>query len=326
MSAELDMSNGRANMAYVGAIPWHGMGTLMQPNMSTDEWARAAGLDFEVVRVPSGFMMGDNFQPDGKFTLVRDDTFAPLGNFSDRYKIVQPSDVLNFFRDFILADDQFTMETAGSLYGGKKIWGLARYNGEIDVMGEAHAPYVMLCTSFDGTTATTAQATMIRVVCKNTLQASLFAKDAAKVSIRHNTVWDDRAAQKAHNQLETIAATFPQYKALAERLSLQRMSRQQTEDFFKKLTKYEEPTPGERVNRRSLNIIDAMMKTYEETLKEGTDGGSAYTAFNAVTRYVDHDRSTKIGENENANMARMASSFFGSGAQLKEQAMELLAA
>lgn len=330
MAHMLDETTGQHAIAYVGETPWHGYGTIMQENQSIEDWATAARMDWSAIKVPSGYRVGDEWkQEPGRFAVIRDDTFARLGTFTDRYKIVQPIQILEFFRDFILTDDRFQLETAGCLKGGQVIWALARFKNSLSVMGEEHAPYVMLTTSFDGTLATTAQATMIRVVCNNTITASLWSKDAATIKVRHNVNWNEKAAARAHEQLEQVAATYSQYSDLAEALAMQRMSRAQTTEFFANLLGAEEGEDenGEsKVSTRKSNMIDALIASYETTEKEGTEKGNAWTAFNAVTRYVDHDRATRRTNGETEIDSRMSSAFFGSGQLLKVRAKELLLA
>jgi len=53
--------------------------------------------------------------------LVRSDTREPLSVVSDSYNVVQPGEVLRFFED-VGKGSGFTMETAGSLRGGNRIW------------------------------------------------------------------------------------------------------------------------------------------------------------------------------------------------------------
>lgn len=326
MSHALDMSNGRANIAYIGETPWHGMGTLMPADMPVHEWVEAAGMGWQAIKVPAGFKVGNDWREEpGQWAIIRDDTFQRLGQFTDRYKIVQPAQVIEFFRDFILTDERFTMETAGCLKNGAVVWGMAKFADNLKVLGEDHTPYVMLSTSYDGSLATTAQATMIRVVCKNTMQASLFSEKSATVKVRHSTIWNEPAAAKAHDQLATIAASYDDFKVMAEGLGRQKMARQQTVDFFVKLTGAE-ADEGAKVSTRKANMVEALMASLATTEDEGTVKGTAWTVFNAVTRYVDHDRATRRTNGESEDSSRMNSRFFGSGAAMKAQALEMLQA
>lgn len=58
--------------------------------------------------------------PDAK-VLFRSDTLEPLSVVSPRYKVVQPSEILEFYRDLVAAG-RFEIETAGVFKSGRKIW------------------------------------------------------------------------------------------------------------------------------------------------------------------------------------------------------------
>jgi phage/plasmid-like protein (TIGR03299 family) len=329
MAHALDFTTGKPAIAYVGETPWHGYGTKLEPGMDIDVWAKAAGLDWTAIKTQGYFKID---MPDGeedkpvyipatdKFYIVRDDTFNVLGQFTGRYQPVQAKEILEFFRDFILLDDRFQLETAGALKGGAVIWALAKYQEEGTVLGEKHTQYVLLTTSFDGSLATTAQATMIRVVCNNTLTASVFDPKAATIKIRHNKLWTPSVAEEAHDKLTAVAESFDAYKGMAETLAAIRMSKIQTEEFFKTLlfgNKKED-----EIKTRGMTNFTNLMEAFGETIHEGTDANSAWTAFNAVTRYVDHGRSTRrTNGDESAEVARMSSAWFGSGAALKGKAL-----
>ncbi|BBI60528.1 hypothetical protein HSBAA_18340 [Vreelandella sulfidaeris] len=57
--------------------------------------------------------------------LYRSDTKAPLSVVSQRYKVVQPEEILEFYRD-LTEYAGYELETAGVLKGGRKFWALAR--------------------------------------------------------------------------------------------------------------------------------------------------------------------------------------------------------
>jgi phage/plasmid-like protein (TIGR03299 family) len=320
MAHELDMSNARANMAYVGQTPWHGLGHLLTEGASIDQWTKAAGLDWEALTLPSLYEYQGEVITSPNFHIVRSDTGASLGVMSGRYKTVQPADVMAFFDEFVSVDDRFTLETAGALKGGRVIWALAKFKDELKAGGDAHVPYVFLTTSFDGTLATTAQATMIRVVCRNTMAASLFASDSATVKVPHSRLWTPAVASDARQRLETIAGSFAKYKDMADALAMVRISRDQTVDLFKSLIF----KPGEKESGRAKVQFEALFASYVETCGEGTEVGTAWTALNAVTRYVDHNRTTRRVDGASEGEARMASSFFGSGAAMKAKALAWL--
>src|SRR5262249_40330945 len=156
----IDMSNGRANMAFLGSRMdiWHRLGQEMQPGMSTDAWASAAGLGWTAVKVPAiAALEGaqfDHIEPGRRFRavsernfIVRSDNGEPLGYVSDIYQPVQPRDVLDWFDRYIAVDDRFQLDVAGSLKGGSIIWATATFRDPLSVAGDAHTARVLMTTT-----------------------------------------------------------------------------------------------------------------------------------------------------------------------------------
>jgi phage/plasmid-like protein (TIGR03299 family) len=330
MSANLDMTNGRANFAFTGDRKdiWHREGTAMDDNMSVAEWIKAAGLDWEAFRTPAFTQL-----PSGEFKaiagwsyLTRNDVRTQIGYVSDNsYKIAQPRDCIEAVTQFVSVDDRFTMNTAGSLDGGRRIWVNAQFNGDIEVGGSAHKAYLLASTSFDGTQATIAKGTMTRVVCDNTLAAAVGGRLRGKgdggpeIRITHNAKFDPAQATK---ELGVIVQSFEKFKAMGDAMALVALVNGEVSGFFKKLLDIDPNDKWEELSTRKQNQFNAMRAAYDDTVKEGTEKGTVWTALNAVTRYVDHERSSRNGDNPNS--ARFDSALFGSGARMKEQAVGLL--
>lgn len=326
MAHMIDFTTGRAAMAYRGETPWHGLGAVIPDAQANDigAWIDAAGLNWHA-QMTQGFMKrGDALVevPNCKH-CVRSDNGAVLGTFSDQYRPVQPLQVLEFFRDFILQDDRFHLETAGALRDGKTIWALARFADDVEAGGDVHKAYLLLTTSFDGSLATTGQATLVRVVCNNTLTASVFSGQAATIKVRHSTVFDRQRQKEAVGALADVAATFPRYKAMADGLANDFLSDVQISSVFKDLLEIPFDAAKADVSTRKLNQFEALNDAYRATVLEGPKPGSKWAVLNAVTRYADHDRSTK-GDDQAS--ARLYSANFGSGALLKRRALELVMA
>ena len=334
MAGMLDMTNDRANMAYVGETPWHGLGTVLPQGANLETWTQAAGLNWEALKVPSFYPMKDANgeeimrQSRDDFHILRSDTYESLGVMTGRYQPVQPKDVMGFFEHFIAADERFTLETAGSLKAGKVIWALAKFREQMDCAGDAHVPYVLLTTSYNGSLATTAQATMIRVVCNNTLTASIFDKGAATVKVPHSRVWTPAVMADAHARLATVADSFGVYQSLATALRDVKLAKDQTEAFLTKLLLKSDPSASEgddKISGKAKAQLDALFQSWAVTATE-TEGNTGWAALNAVTRFADHARNTRRTSDQiSVADARMASSFYGSGAALKATAVVMLA-
>ena len=118
-------------MAYVGDEPWHGLGNKLSPNQPIEVWAEQAGMNWRIESSDVSYYAqhaagGQLIMPfsDNK-VLYRSDTLEPLSVVSQRYQEVQPSEILEFYRDLTEQAD-FELETAGVLKGGRKFWALAK--------------------------------------------------------------------------------------------------------------------------------------------------------------------------------------------------------
>src|ERR1039457_1603269 len=202
MADDIDRSTGKPAMAYVGEEPWHGLGEKLPEGASIEIWLKAARLEWRLNRLPVQYLVDGTLKTmEDRFVLVRSDTRAGLSIVSGDYQIVQPAEVLEFYRD-LMTNYGYTLETAGALDGGRKVWALARtgVSDAADNQGvDEIAAYVLLATSCDKTLATTAAFTSVRVVCQNTLS---FAMDDVKTGRRqhekvpHNLKFDAEAVKE----------------------------------------------------------------------------------------------------------------------------------
>ena len=224
------MSHLVETMAYVGQTPWHLLGNVLPKKQPIDVWAQAAGMQWHIRETPVRYMATDDNSalygeamefPDQK-VLYRSDTKAPLSVVSGRYQVVQPQEVLEFYRDLSEVAG-FELETAGVLKAGRRFWALARTGKSACLKGNdvVHS-YLLLATSCDGTLATMAIPTSVRVVCNNTLAIALQGANAGtgagSIKVPHSTSFD---AQAVKRQLGIAVGQWDSFmyrmKTLAER-------------------------------------------------------------------------------------------------------------
>ena len=93
------------SMAYTNATPWHGLGNRLSPKQPLEVWAKQAGMDWQIRESPVYYIADSNegigmtsLYEDQK-VLYRSDTEAALSVVSQRYQVVQPSEILEFYRD-----------------------------------------------------------------------------------------------------------------------------------------------------------------------------------------------------------------------------------
>jgi phage/plasmid-like protein (TIGR03299 family) len=321
------MTTGRANMAFLGSRNdiWHRLGQEMKPGMDIDAWAKAAGLEWSAIKVPAIAALNgkqfDHIPASDRFReveernfVVRSDNGHPLGYVSDRYQPVQPREVLEWFDRYIAVDDRFQLDVAGSLKNGEIIWATATYRDPLEIAGDKHTARVLMTTTFDGSGATINQGTMTRTVCNNTLNVAL-ADTRAVVRTRHNTKFD---AGRVGKELAQIAKGFSAYKAMGDALAQNEMAKEEISDFFKACLDIPFDAKSSDISTRKMNQFKDVNRAYSKSVAEGAPAGSAWAALNAITRYVDHDRTSGPDE------AVFSTAQFGSGAQMKAQAVELL--
>lgn len=335
MSHALEFVNGQYSFAFVGDRTeiWHRLGQELPADATRDQWIAASGFGYHVEKVPALAAltgpMFDHIPAEKRFAetsqrfLVRQDNGTVLGFASDAYQVVQPADVFDWFERYITIDDRFHLDAAGVLHSGEKLWATARFNGGIDVAGERHVPRLLMSTSFDQSQPTRNEATMTRVVCRNTLRAAHMSAKAV-VKTKHNARFRGDAVAK---ELAQIAQSFAEFKVMGDALAMVEMSRESVADFFKDVLEIPRDARRDQVSTRKLNQADDLYRALGVTKRErNSDRIDAWSALQAVTRYVDHDRSVRgsDGTADGLVAARFDAGTWGSGDALKGKAMELL--
>lgn len=149
--------------------PWHGMGTQVENAPTSEDAIIYAGLNWEVLQ--KRLITEDAIVVPDNFANVRSSDGKVLGVVGKRYQIVQNTDAFKF-TDSLLGEG-VTYETAGSLNEGKTIWLLAKMPDKYTILGDEVTPYIVFTNTHDGSGAVKVAMTPVRIVCQNTLNASL---------------------------------------------------------------------------------------------------------------------------------------------------------
>ena len=298
---------------------WHRVGNQMQKGQSIEDWQEKSGLLWTAEKSTAWAKRPDGtFVPvEGQYFLTRSDTGAPLGYVSSHYKPVQPGEILEWFRRYVQCDDRFEIDTAGCLKKGAVAFATAVYNGPSDVGGEQHLARLLMTTTFDSSACTTNQGTMDRVICWNTLRIALTGDTRAVVKTSHSARFD---ADRVRSELANIAASVDSYREMGEAMMRVEMGGRDVSALFKSLLDIPFDIPRAEISTRKANIFDDLSRAYRQTVEEGTAANTPWTALNAVTRYVDHNRVAR----GSTDADRLYSATFGSGDSMKKQATELL--
>ena len=311
-------ANGEAEMMFTGQKPWHGLGTEL-PALATAEQAMAAAhLDWTVEKRPMHFPLksGKMVPMAKRFVTVRADTEQGLGVCGKDWVPFQNSEAFQFC-DALVEEKAAIYETAGSLWGGKRVWMLAKLAGVCRVAGDDIInKYLLLSNSHEGGVAIAVKLTGVRVVCQNTLNMAM--ADASKLMrVQHSTNTGDRI-EEVRTGLGLINLQFEQLREKMARLAEVKVTTTQFEVFAEALGWKPD---GER---------DAQKDDFQKLVKAFETGpgadmpsakGTLWGAVNAVTFYVDHLGNFHQTQNGTPGDNKLRSIWWGTGDSLKTKAL-----
>lgn len=221
-------------MAYraSGGATWHGLGTPVGDDVTDEEFFRLSGLDWRVVQMPLDIRGKiERREAKGYKALVRSTDGKLLGIATDDYHPVQNSAIWAFFREFCTAGNM-TLETAGSLCGGTRVWGLGKINGaEFDVAGIGNGVkdktkmYALFSTGHKPGFATQAEITSIRVVCNNTLNMARNGGSDYRFKLTHRAAWRSRYEEYAQDVVKNGMKAMGLLHEKADQLAACRVDR-----------------------------------------------------------------------------------------------------
>jgi phage/plasmid-like protein (TIGR03299 family) len=250
MSHELEIVNGEAQMAYVGDVPWHGLGTKVDRELTPDQFQKVAGLDWTVEKQP--LVTATGIPIKNKQALIRSSDNTVLDVVGKGWNPVQNSEAFEFFHDYVMAGDM-EMHTAGSLKDGQMVWALAKTKESFELFkGDQTDNYFLFTNPHQFGKSINIRMTPIRVVCNNTLTLSLSQDSDKMVTVNHRKAFDPDMVKE---QMGIAKEKMEQYKSMAAFLG----SKRATGD----------------------NIIQYFNEVFGAPAKEKVEGAMPFTSRNA---------------------------------------------
>lgn len=291
-----------------------------------------SGMDWKVQRAEVQYATARGNQnirrvPD-RHVLFRSDTGDAVGHVSNSFKVVQPSETMEFFEDLI-HHLGWKLQTAGTLHGGSKFWAQAEIARDSVTPGTLNKASLLLATAVDGSMNTLAKNVNTETVCANTLAMAL-GEHGDTVKVSHRSVFD---AEKVKRQLGVAVDSYHKFLLQARSLSKLTLSPAESKIFLAQCMGMDfadvngndirafvlgkDVKLGEKNDRianstglaKVLNLF-AIGRGQELPGRKNTLWG----AVNAMTDYVDHEIRAHSAEN------RFDSSQFGMGDRLKTDA------
>ena len=310
MAHELEIVNGQAQMAYVGELPWHGLGTKVPADLTPDQFMVTAGLDWKVTKeklvTPQGVIVPN------KEALVRTSDNSVLDVVGTGWNPVQNSEAFEFFNDYVVAGDM-EMHTAGSLKNGQMVWALAKTKESFELFnGDQTDNYFLFTNPHQFGKSINIRMTPIRVVCNNTLTLSLSKESDKMVTVNHRKAFDPDMVKE---QMGIAREKMEQYKSMAEFLGGKRYTADNVIQYFNEV--FGAPAKEKVDNVIPFTSRNAKIAYENLDTQPGANfaQGSWWTAFNSVTHMTDHLQGRE-------NDSRLQSAWYGRNRKVKLNALD----
>ena len=315
MSHELEERDGKTSMAYSGETPWHGLGVNVPADLTPEQMLESAGLNWTVEKRRGFYFDNDEYKPMKTCALLRSVEPKELAEVPEDWEPVQNLTAFEFFNDWV-AEGSMSMETAGSLNGGRIVWGLARVKDSITLFKgkDVINPYMLFTNYHKYGFSTSVSLTAIRVVCSNTIKLSLGTTTSDKIiRVSHRNIFNPDEVKEtmgiAKKQLE-------KYKEAAMFLSSKKAKDEDIVTYFKRVFPVLTSKPKEEKSKdlsKNAKICMDLLNT-----QPGADlgQGTYWALINDVTYYIDHHASR-------SQDTRLTSAWYGQGAKKKQQAMDI---
>jgi len=289
MSHNIESKNGRSSIVFSGETPWHRLGTKLEKAFDAQTALAEGGLDFTVEKV--GLATTDGDRVPNRYGLRRTDTRDILGVVTDFYQPLQNREAFAFF-DALFGKGKARYEVAGVLGRGEKVWLLAKLPGEFEIAGtDVLGKYLLLTNGHDTNEPVRAKFTPIRVVCQNTLNAAIRGKES-EVRVQHIGAVKDKL-EVAGKLLKSAGLYFDEMQTVfrgftRKQLKASTLKQYAADVIADRGTKFDDLSA---IAQKTVNRIVELHDTGRGHDLKGVRG-TLWGAYNAVTEYVDHDKTT----------------------------------
>ena len=312
MAHEIEIVDGVARHAYVGDLPWHGLGVQVPADISPEDMMKKAGLDWEVQKFPAYATVNGKKVDTGRQALIRTSDNKFFDIVGDDWNPVQNREAFEFFNDFIGAGDM-EMHTAGSLKGGQNIWALAKIKESFEVVkGDKVEGYLLFSNPHQYGKSVDVRFTPIRVVCNNTLTMALSGRVERMFKMNHRRSFDGDMVKEV---LGVSKEKLEKYKELSKFLSTKKYNDETIVEYFNRVfpmtsnKRQKDVELESRAARLAFEVLDSQPGNKFAA-------GSWWQAFNAVTYSTDH----LLGRSADT---RLSSAWFGSNQKRKIEAANI---
>lgn len=285
-------------------------------NPKVQEILTAHGLDFRIEKAPMFALSRDGKQvPSPYFGLINSQSNEVINTVKEGYTVSQNDEIVELvLRGMESFGSALSVQKAGSLNGGRKVFMQLAIEGESKVGYDTIKRYVTIIDSNDGSTSLSIGIGDLTMSCSNQF-AKFYAKGEAK--FRHSASLTDKlrgipqlielALSESLKQIEVYNrfVSTPVSKALAHEL-------------VKSLLGFDRLSSMNELSSKSTRSINTMDKLYSHIDREMADKGqNVWGLHSGVTSYTTHEISVPKRDN-----ARIESVLIGGAYKMNQTSLK----
>lgn len=322
-------------VVYTGKIPWHKTNSFEANSEDLKDWEKFAergDLLWKVKKIPlvtteyANQILQDSKTDSNiteiipntdSFAIVREDTNHVLGVVGSSYTPLPNRDAFKFFQTWLDAGI-VELNTAGSLFNGRKVWVLGKItsdNVQDVVANDSIERYILLSNAHDGSAAVRLGFTDIRVVCWNTMSAAHSKAESKLVRCVHSShlkqnMEEIKAIMNVAKQ--EFEATMEKYRYLTKK----QINSSDLEKYVKILLEIDKKEEKD-ISTRSKNIMKKIFNLMDDPTQtiEGISG-TYWAAYNSFNQYLVHHQG-------NNHENRLNNIWFGTNKNKNDKALQL---
>jgi phage/plasmid-like protein (TIGR03299 family) len=311
------------------AIPWHQVNChAFSPNESfQDQLKKSSVLNYQVATVPLKPVWATNEQnlevseednPVRHKATYRTDTGEVFGVVGPRWEPYQNDEAAKVIEPLV-ERGILKLHTAGTLRNGARMWIQCETGEDVEIVpGDDIRRFFTFSMGHDGLLGINIGFTAVRIVCANTLRASLEDSFSKHVRIHHN----GNIAVNVENLIEGIDFEKQQFEATTEKFKFLASRGVNKDDLRKWCRIVTDPQniekKWEEVSTRRKNIIEHIELLADLGTGNNVEGvqGTWWAAYNGLTQYLSH-------EHGRTPESRLEALWFGSSARMLERAVDV---
>ena len=305
-------------------------GSWEEPTRCSDAFLKETGLDWTVEAHPLHVNVVDEYgnprevncdEDVGHFRRNGGDSRVYLGATGPGYELFQNHEAMELL-EAVCGESGAEPLKGGSKNDGKFCWLQARMPENLTILdGDEVEQLFTLFWGHGGMASIQAGGTAHRMTCLNMLpMVRRDLESAAFFKIRHTASMKARI-EDAIKALHRTSEAFEEFGKAARAMASIRFDGARWNNLVEELV----PLPKEGRATRALNIRERLNELYHTGQGTHIPGvwGTGWGAWNAVTEYTTHERSTS-GEGEVQRLNREYASLRGSGEALNKQAAHVI--